>query len=149
MERVRQIPDGNELTSSSSKTSQGVMSPMQSCTRRRSPSEMVCMCQSRSTSKISSSLSLRSLCLYPPTESRKWDTRISLRTTGFIALSAGGGGVSTWTGAGRRPTNHSVPRNATPGGESLNTSLSLIRTSALLTRRFPARICNKVDFPAG
>jgi hypothetical protein len=41
-----------------------------------------------------------------------------------------------------------VPRKAILGGESLKTSLPLMRTPLLLMRRFPARICSKVDFPA-
>jgi len=98
-----------KLTSSRSKTSHSVIRPMQSCTLLLSPSEIWCMClfinstsicagqwtyQSRSTSSNASSLSRRALCRYPPTESRKWETTISDRTTGLDA--------------------HSVPRYTTP-----------------------------------
>jgi hypothetical protein len=85
-------------TSSRRRRSQGAMSPLTICTRRRSPSETSCMCHDRSTSltkpkqkqkggqrrrgannlrraerayRMSSSRSRRSWCLYPPTESLK------------------------------------------------------------------------------
>lgn len=121
---------GFYFTSSSRRTSQGIISPITSCTRLLSPSEIWCICQSRSTSRIFNRRSRRSLCLYPPTESKKFETTISPRTTGFIA--------------------HSVPRKVTPVGESRNTSRPEIRTAlATEVRRFPARICRRVDFPAG
>ena len=43
--------------------------------------------QSKSTSSSANSLSLLALCLYPPTESRKWETTISDLTTGLEAHS--------------------------------------------------------------
>lgn len=47
-------------------------------------------------------------------------------------------------------TDHSVPRKVTPAGEWRKTSRPLIRTSVPGSeiRRFPARICKSVDFPA-
>lgn len=115
------------VTSSRSNTSHSPMRPMQSWTRRRSPSEIWCMClgkgrderqrvpcpfclllfhmpkgegearykrgrgrgthQSRSTSSNANNLSRRSLCRYPPTESRKCETTMSDRTTGLDAHS--------------------------------------------------------------
>ena len=86
------------VTSSSRSKSQGAISPIQSWTRRLSPSLIMCIFQDKSTSRRSSSISRRSLKRKPPTESRKSLTVISPRTTGFIA--------------------HSVPRNVIPhGGE--------------------------------
>jgi hypothetical protein len=77
--------------------------------------------QSRSTSSNASNLSRRALCLYPPTESRKWETTMSDRTTGLEA--------------------HSVPRYTTPWISALPFSGLLHRTS--LRKMMRVKICRE------